>query len=187
MIRTGIDPRTQASFTIGNRIARQLWACVYIVFFRFSPRPLHGYRAAILRLFGAKLGKNCHVYPSARIWAPWNLVMHDHAAIGDNVNCYSMAAITIGKNAVISQGAHLCTGTHDYESSTFQLYAKPIFIANRAWICAEAFIGPGVTVNEGAIAGARSVVSRDIPSWAVFAGNPARHIKLRVLRGGLTD
>lgn len=182
MIKQGIDPYKEASFTFRNKAARALWSAVYISCFRLSPRPAHRFRALLLRLFGAKLGRNCHVYPGARIWAPWNLVMGDEAGLADGVICYSMATITIGERAVISQGAHLCSGTHDYEDPNFQLYAQAITIGARAWVGAEAFIGPGVTIGEGAVVGARSVAMKDMPAWTVCAGNPCRPLKARTLK-----
>ena len=114
-----------------------------------------------MTLFGARLGKDCHVYPGVRVWAPWNLRLGNHVGIADGVTLYSMDVITIGDHAVISQGAHLCCGTHQYESPNMQLTAKPITIGRRAWICAEVFIHPGVSVPEGAVVGARSVVTRE--------------------------
>ena len=108
--------------------------------------------------------------------------MDDYAGMADDVNCYSMATVTLGKKVVISQGAHLCTGTHDYESPHFQLYALPIHIGDSAWVCAESFIGPGVNVGEGAVIGARSVVTKAMPAWMVCAGNPCRPLKNRKIR-----
>lgn len=182
MIKQGVDPYKQASFSLGNRIARLLWAVVYVGFFRITPRPAHRLRASLLRLFGAKIGHNCHVYPRAHIWAPWNLVMDDDVGMADDVICYSMAKITVGARAVISQGAHLCSGSHDYEDPNFQLYALPISIGAHAWICAEAFVGPGVTVGDGTVIGARAVVTKDMPAWTVCAGNPCRVLKPRKVR-----
>ena len=140
---------------------------------------MHGLRAVILRGFGAKLGKNCHVYPTARIWAPWNLAMGDHACLANDVICYSMATIRIGERTVVSQGAHLCAGSHDYEDPHFQLYALPITIGADAWICAEAFLGPGVEIGEGSVIGARAVAMKSMPAWMVCAGNPCRPLKPR--------
>jgi len=176
------DPYTQPSFSLQNRLARLVWAIVYTLLFRTSPRPLHVWRSFLLRCFGAKIGKGCHVYPKARIWAPWNLVMADYAGMADDVNCYSIAVISLGKKVVVSQGTYLCTGTHDYESPNFQLYAKPISIGDSAWLCAESFINPGITIGEGAVIGARSVVTRDIPPWVVCAGTPCKPIKPRTIR-----
>lgn len=182
MIRKGIDPFRQPSTTLTNRLGRVLWAVVYHALFRWIPRPFHAPRAWLLRLFGARLGKGCHVYPGARIWAPWNLEMGDQACLADGVICYSMAPIRIGARTVVSQGAHLCAGTHDYQDPDFQLCAFPILIGANAWICTEAFVGPGVEVGEGAVVGARSVVTKSLPAWMVCAGNPCKPIKPRVIR-----
>lgn len=181
-IRHGIDPARQASFSLSNRLARLAWSVVWLLLARATPRPLHRWRAMILRAFGARLGRNVHVYPSVRIWAPWNLCLGDDVGVGERAELYSMATITVGARAVISQGAHLCTGTHDYEDPLFQLYARPITVGSHAWICAEAFVGPGVSIGDGAVVGARSVASRDVPAWMVVAGNPARPVKLRIWR-----
>ena len=183
-IRVGVDLRSQASFTLRNRILRALWGIACTLLFRWTPRPLHAWRAVVLRLFGARLGRACVVYPGVRIWAPWNLVMEDQAVLGQGVVCYNMATITVGRRAIVSQGAHLCTGTHDYEDPTFQLVARPITIGAEAWICAEAFLAPGVTIGEGAVIGARALVTRDMPAWMVCAGMPAKPIKPRVIRSG---
>jgi len=147
---------------------------VYALFFITSPRPFHAWRAFLLKIFGAKLGKECHIYPNVKIWAPWNLSVGDFVGIGDGTNVYCMDRITIGDYAVISQGAHLCGGTHDYNSSNFQLIAKPILIGAHAWICADAFIHPGVTIPEGTVIGARAVITKTPEHcWAIYAGNPA--------------
>lgn len=182
IILKNIDPYTQPSFSLKNRLARLIWAIVYILLFKPSPRPFHEWRSFLLRCFGAKIGKGCHVYPHAKIWAPWNLVMSDYAGMADDVNCYSMAVVSLGKKVVVSQGTYLCTGTHDYEDASFQLYAKPIYIGDNAWLCAESFIHPGVTIGEGAIIGARSMVTKDMPAWTVCAGNPCKSIKPRIIK-----
>ncbi len=105
--------------------------------------------------------------------------MGDHSCLGDGVECYSVAPVTLGAYATVSQRSHLCTATHDYQDPAFPLVYRPIEIGPRAWVAAEAFIGPGVSVGEGAVAGARAVVVKDVPSWAVVAGNPARIVKWR--------
>ena len=163
-----------------NYLMRLAWNIIYTLFFKFSPRPFHRWRSLLLRLFGTKTGRSCHVYPRAEIWAPWNLELGDCACIADNAIIYNQAPVYIGEKAAISQGAHLCTGTHDYRDPKFPLIAKPIKIEKNAWICAEAFILPGVTIGEGAVIGARSVVTKDMPAWSVCAGNPCRVIKKRI-------
>ena len=181
-ILQGIDPHTQPSFSLSNRLRRLSWGIVYALLFRPSPRPCHAWRAFLLRRYGARLGSHCHVYPKATIWAPWNLVLDDYAGIADGVTCYSMATVTLGKKVVVSQGVHLCTGTHDYQDPSFQLYALPIRVGDGAWLCADSFVGPGVTIGEGAVIGARAVVTKDMPPWMVCAGNPCKPLKPRVLR-----
>ncbi len=177
--RQGIDPYHQSCFSLQNRLLRLLWGIVWLFAFRPSPRPFHSWRAFLLRCFGADLGHACHVYPSAKIWAPWNLEMDDESSLGDNVNCYSMGKVSLGARAIVSQGTHLCTGTHDYQSKDFRLYTKPITIGAGAWVCAEAFIHPGVNIGEGCVIGARSVVSKDMPEWMVCSGHPCRPCKPR--------
>lgn len=176
------NPFTEPSFTLKNRLARLIWSIIYTLFFRLSPRPFHKWRIFLLRCFGAKIQKHCHVYPSAKIWAPWNLEMDDYAGMGDDVICYSMATVYLGKKVVVSQGTHLCTGSHDYTSPNFQLYAKPIIIKANTWIAAESFIAPGVTIGEWAVIGARSMVTKDMPARMVCVGNPCKPIKPRIIR-----
>jgi putative colanic acid biosynthesis acetyltransferase WcaF len=106
----------------------------------------------------------------------------DHAWLGDGVDCYSVAAIQIGDHAVISQRAFLCTATHDYTDPKFPLVTAPITVGPGAWVAAEAFIGPGVNVGEGAVVGARAVAVKDVAPWTVVAGNPAKVLKKRVPR-----
>lgn len=180
MILQGNDPYREPSFSLGNRLLRVLWGIVYLLFFRISPRPFHVWRVFLLRLFGARIGSGCHIYPSVKVWAPWNLKMGNHSGVGDGANLYCMDKIEIGDYAVISQGVHLCGGTHDYNSVNFQLVARPIVVGAHAWVCAEAFIHPGVVVPEGAVVGARAVVSKSLTDpWAVYAGNPCRQVSIR--------
>lgn len=174
------DTHTGPSFSLQNRLARVAWNLVYGTLFRYSPKPFHSWRAWLLRLFGARVGKGVHVYPGVKIWAPWNLSVDDQAGIASGAILYSQGRITIGKRAVISQGAHLCAGTHDYEKPGFPLITRPITIGDHAWVAAEAFIHPGVTIGEGAVIGARSVVTHDMPAWMVCAGHPCTPIKPRM-------
>lgn len=183
MIIQGNNPHKDPSFTFSHRAARMLWNVVWLFLFRTSPRPFHLWRAFLLRLFGAQLGKGVHVYPGVKVWAPWNLVLGDFVGVGDGANLYSMERIEIGDYAVISQGVHLCCGSHDYNSANFQLFAKPISIGPHAWICAEAFISLDVSIVEGVVVGARSVVTKNISEpWSVFAGHPARKVGMRTRR-----
>ena len=135
----------------------------------------------MLRIFGAKLGKAVHPYPSARIWAPWNLEMDDRSCLSEYVDCYCVDKIKLGKDVVVSQYSFLCTASHDYNDPSFPLTTAPISIDDRAWVAADVFIGPGVTVGEGAVIGARSTVFNDIDRNTVIAGSPPKLIGLRGL------
>lgn len=175
------DPNAP-SFTLGNRVYRAAWSVCWLLLAAWTPPALNAWRLLLLRAFGAKLAAGATVYASARIWSPANLALGEYACIGPRVNVYAMAPITLGAHALVSQGAHLVTGTHDIADPRFQLHAKPISIGARAWIAAEAFIGPGVTVGEGAVLGARGCAFGDLAAWTVYAGNPAKPIKPRRLR-----
>jgi len=166
----------------GNRIARALWGLVWILLYRPSPRFLHGWRRLLLRIFGAEIGRNVHPYPSARVWAPWNLSMGDASCLADRVDCYCVARVVIGAGATISQYSYLCTASHDYLSAAMPLVAAPIVIGENAWITADVFVGPGVTVGDGAVVTARSSVFSDIEPWVVARGNPAAPVRPRVLK-----
>ncbi|MDT0675843.1 WcaF family extracellular polysaccharide biosynthesis acetyltransferase [Autumnicola musiva] len=177
------DTFSGPSFSLQNRISRLIWNIVSFFLFRFTPNPLHGWRAFLLRLFGAEVGKKVHVYPKVKIWAPWNLSLGNECGIANGVNLYSQGRINIGKRVVVSQGAHLVAGTHDYTKPGFPLITFPINIGDHVWIAAEAFIHPGVRIGEGSVIGARSVVSKDMPSWMVCAGHPCVPLKERKLEG----
>ncbi|MBP0903713.1 DapH/DapD/GlmU-related protein [Mariniflexile gromovii] len=180
---TNTDTHSGPSFSLKNRLARLLWNVIATLFFRYSPKPFHAWRNFILKLFGASVGKGVHVYPKVTIWAPWNLVLKDECGIANGVTLYCQGKISIGKRSVISQGAHLVAGTHDYTKMGFPLYTKPIEIGDYVWIAAETFIHPGITVGEGAVIGARSVVTKNQPPWMVCSGHPCKPIKERFLEG----
>jgi putative colanic acid biosynthesis acetyltransferase WcaF len=173
------DTHVGPSFSLKNRFSRLLWGVSAALLFHPSPRPLHKWRSFLLRLFGAKVGRGVHVYPGAKIWAPWNLELADECGIAAGAILYSQGKIFIGRRAVVSQGAHLVTGTHDYTKPGFPLITMPIIIGDHAWIAAEAFIHAGITIGEGCVIGARSVVTRDMPNWKVCSGHPCEPIKER--------
>jgi putative colanic acid biosynthesis acetyltransferase WcaF len=167
-------------------LGRALWAAASPLF-RFSPRPFFGWRRFLLRLFGARIAKNVHVYPSARIYLPWNLTLGEEASVGEWALIYNLGPVMIGDWATISHRAHLCAGTHDYRDPTLPLLRLSIDVGAQAWICADAFVGPNTSVGEGAIVGAASVVVKDVGPWQIVAGNPARFIKMRTMRDSPHD
>ena len=168
----------------GELLRRALWECVQLPFYPLRPRGLSRMRVALLRMFGAKIGRNVLICGGVRVHVPWNLELGDYAAIGDKVEIYNLALIRIGAHTTVSQHTYLCTSSHDYTRSDFPLYSLPITVGAQAWIAAGAFVAPGVTIGEGSVVGARSVVLRDIPPWTVAAGNPCKLIKPREVRLG---
>jgi len=157
---------------------RVIWGLVYPLF-RFSPRILWGWRNFLLRSFGATIGSNTRIHPTVLVTIPWNLHIGNCVGIGDKVTLYALGKISIGNSTTISQGAHLCAGSHDYKDPTMPLLKVPISIGRHTWICADAFIGPGAIVGDNAIVGARAVVVKKVPDKEIVAGNPARTIGRR--------
>ena len=176
---TAGDPYHRPAFSSGDRARRMAWNVVWAVLYRPSPRPLHAWRAFLLRCFGAKLGTNCHFYPAARVWAPWNLLCEDSVGVADGVEIYNPAPVHLGSHVVLSQGAFLCGATHDYNDAAFPLLAYSMRVGAYAWVCARASVSPGVNLGEGAVLGLGSVATRDLEPWAVYAGAPAVKIKER--------
>jgi len=174
----------QGATTPGPRrelLFRWLWALVQASLFRWSPRPMHGFRARLLRLFGADIPEpgQVVVFPTARITYPGRLTLAPRSMVGPRVTLYNLARITLQRGANLSQNCHLCAGTHDYARWEMPLVTAPISIGENAWLGADTFVGPGVTVGELCVVGARSVVVKDLPPRTICVGHPCRPIKPR--------
>ena len=168
-------------YPLGEVCARIAWAFVQGTLFRWSPRPLHAFRATLLRIFGAKIPEPFQVviFPTVRITFPWKLTLAPRSMVGPGVMLYNLAPITLQRGANVSQHCHLCAGTHDFNRWSMPLVTRPIVIGENAWLAADVFVGPGVTVGELCVVGARSVVLKDLPPRMVCAGQPCRPIKPR--------
>lgn len=171
------------SLTLKNKLARLFWALIRIFFFCPFPGPLfRRWRSFVLKIMGAKIGSHCNFSNSCRIWAPWNLNVGQYVAFGPHSECYNVANVTIGSMVTISQDAYICTASHDITSINKPLKTASIMIGDYAWICAKSIVLPGVKMNEGSVAAAGAVVTKDVDSWTVVGGNPAKFIKKRKLR-----
>lgn len=176
---TAEDPYLRPAFSSQDKLRRAIWNLCWLMFYRPSLRPMHSWRAMLLRAFGATMGPNCHFYPGSKVWAPWNLVCADQVTAGDSAEIYNPAPMRFGSHAVVSQGAYICGATHDFNDPAFPLQAFAMNIGPYAWICARASVAPGVNVGEGAVLGMGSVATRDLDSWGVYAGVPAVKVKDR--------
>jgi putative colanic acid biosynthesis acetyltransferase WcaF len=159
----------------------QLWWLVQALLFHTSPQFMYRWRVLLLRLFGAKIGVGVIIRPSVSVTYPWKLTIGDYAWVGDNVELYTLGEISIGNNAVVSQNCYLCTGSHDYQSLGFDIYARAIVVEDEVWLAADVYVAPGVTIKEGTVVGARSSVLNDLPEGMVCVGYPAKPVKKRVM------
>lgn len=172
----------QNFFSKKNQIARFIWNVVWFLFARPFPRSVgNKWRIMLLKIFGAKIKWNCGVYSSTKIWAPWNLEMDEGSTLGPEVDCYNVDKIIIGRNVVVSQKAYLCTASHNYKSKNFELITAPIIIHDNVWVGAAAFVNLGITLGEGCVVAATATVVKDVQSWTIVGGNPAKFIKERIL------
>ncbi len=161
------------------RYGGALWGLVWVLLFKPSPKPLHGWRRFLLQLFGAKIGKHVYIAASAKIKYPWNLVMEDRACIAYEADVYTLGKVILGERSVVAQCVYLCTGTHDLSVEAQPLITGTITVGPDVFIGVRALIMPGVTLGQGAIIGGGAVVTKDVPAWEIWGGNPAKLIKKR--------
>ena len=173
------DAYLRPTFSLVDRLRRYCWNIAWLLLCQWTPKPLHQWRVAILRLFGARMGRQNFVYPDCKIWGPWLLQTEDVVTIGPGVEIYNPGGVRLGHHSILSQDAYLCGATHNYNRSDFAYIKKEIVIEPYVWICAKAVILPGVHCREGSVLGATTVTSRDLSPWTVYAGNPARIVKKR--------
>jgi putative colanic acid biosynthesis acetyltransferase WcaF len=171
-----------AHFNRGASKARELtWLFVNLVLFQLCPFSLSPLKRVVLRAFGARIGRNVTIKPQVKITFPWKLTIGDHVWLGEECWLLNLERIIIGNNVCISQRAFLCTGSHDYKLSTFDLIVKPITVEDGCWIGAAAWVGPGVTIGTHAVLTAGSVTGKSLESYGIYRGNPAMRMKQRVI------
>ena len=161
------------------KIKRGIWQ--YLVKPLYYLLPCRQLRIFILRSCGAKIGDNCNIQRAVDILMPWNLELGDYVALAHHTRILNFTAVRIDSMTVISQYAHLCTGTHDYTHPHFELKFRPIHIEAECWIASGAFIGPSVKIGRGCVIGANAVVTRNMPRWKICAGNPCHALKDRTI------
>lgn len=174
--------RLSRSFRGRSAVVVQLWWLVQATLFRWSPQFAYGFRAWLLRAFGAKVGLGVVIRPTVTVTYPWKVSLGDHAWLGDDAVLYSLGEIEIGANAVVSQRSYLCAADHDHTQADFPIRARKITIGAQAWLAADVFVAPGVSIGEGAVIGARSSVFSNMPVGMVCYGYPCKIIKPRLLK-----
>ncbi|MGH7213937.1 MAG: WcaF family extracellular polysaccharide biosynthesis acetyltransferase [Tepidisphaeraceae bacterium] len=171
--------RHLSPWTFRQRLGRAVWSLVQGSLFRLTPHNAYGWRAMLLRIFGARIGTHVKIRRTVRVEVPWHLSVGDHSAVGDFAILYNPGAITIGRYVTVSQYAHLCAGTHDTRDRRMRLLREPITLGDDVWVAADAFVGPGVTIGDRTVLGARASAFSDLPPDVIAVGNPAQPIKPR--------
>ncbi|MEO0512020.1 MAG: DapH/DapD/GlmU-related protein [Planctomycetota bacterium] len=171
--------RIVSPYSFKEKVGRVLWSVVQLTVFRWSFHDWYRLRNMLLRLFNAKVAPTARLRATVYIEIPWNLTVGDNSIVGDRAILYCLGPVTIGDHVVVSQYAHLCAGSHDFTRPDLPLLRPPIRVGDDVWIAADAFVGPNVTVGEGALLGARASAYTDLEPWTIYGGNPARPIKTR--------
>jgi putative colanic acid biosynthesis acetyltransferase WcaF len=174
------DNTHNSHYDIGRSFfVRAAWFVFGSPLLRCSLLPSSSMRRTLLRCFGAEIGEGAVIKPGVRIKFPWKLRAGKHCWIGEDCWIDNMASVTLGDNVCVSQGAYLCTGNHDWTDPAFGLITQPIGINDGAWIAARASLGPGVVIGRCAIVGFGAVVTKSIPPYQVYGGNPAKFLQER--------
>jgi putative colanic acid biosynthesis acetyltransferase WcaF len=172
----------ESRFGLKNKLGRIIWGVGYWFLFRpFALQVFNRWRVFVLKCYGAKIEWSANIYASVKIWAPWNLEMGKNSCLGPAVDCYNQGRISIGDNSIISQKSYICASSHDFTNGKFPLIIKQVTIRDQVWVAADAFIGPGVIIEQGAVIGARAAVFKKVDAWTVVGGNPAVFIKERIV------
>lgn len=171
-------------FSFKVRVRKKLWAIVWAIGVSWLPRAgANHWIRFVYRSFGANIPGSSGVHPSAKVYMPWNLRMGAYSVIGSGANVLNAAPFIMGQNCVVSERAYLCCASHNIYSNAHEQINAPIIMHDRSWVAAEAFVGMGVTIGEGAVVGARAAVFKDVEPWTVVGGNPAKVIKKREIKG----
>lgn len=162
-------------------IKETLWYFTNALFFINPLFPFRAPKPGLLRLFGAKVGKGVVVHPGVNIKFPWKLTIGDHSWIGQRVWLDNLEQLTIGSHVVISQGAMIILGSHDYRKVDYPLITAPVVLEDGCWVGTGAIVLGGVTVKSHALLSAGSVANKDLEPYTIYRGNPAVPVRERVM------
>lgn len=168
-----VEPPRVSPYPLREKVGRALWMVGGGLLFRATPGPLHGVRRAILRLFGARVGRGVRLARTVRVEIPWNLSIGEGSVVSDGAILYCLGPVTIGRGVFVGPLAHVCAGTHDYRDRKFTLLREPIAIGDGCALLTASFVGPRVTMGEGSVLGARGALFRDARARTRYEGSPA--------------
>jgi putative colanic acid biosynthesis acetyltransferase WcaF len=175
--------KSKTHWPVSVLVRRVIWTYGLEPLVRFWPKWFSPLRVWALRSMGARIGKSCLIMPGVRVLMPWNLVLEDHVAVGRDVEFYNFSMLHVQTMSVVSQNCYLSTGSHDFEDPHFPLTHAPIRIGRECWLAAGVFVCPGVTIPDGCVVGARSVVGKSLRApWTVYAGNPCQPLRARRMK-----
>ena len=164
-------------------LVRALWLIVEALVFLNPVVVSYRLKAAVLRMFGATIGEGLLIKPGVHVKYPWRLRVGDNCWLGERAWIDNMEDVTLGSNVVISQGAYLCTGNHDWSDPVMPLAPSPILVEDGAWVGAFAKVAPGTTIGAESVVVLGAVVFTDTERRGIYRGNPAELVGTRTLRG----
>lgn len=180
-MKTKLDTYNNSHYRPGNNIKLILWYFANIIFIKNYLNPSSRIKIIILKIFGAKIGKNVIIKPGVNIKYPWKLIIGNNVWIGEKVWIDNLGLITINNNVCISQEAMLICGNHNYKKSSFDLIVKTIMLKEGVWIGARAIVCPGVVCNSHSILTIGSVATNNLEEYTIYSGNPASEVKKRII------
>ena len=182
MLLVDLSRYSPGSFDRGAGAVKEgLWLVVSLILFRLCPFSFSALKCAVLRAFGARIGRNVTIKPQVKITFPWKLTVGDHVWLGEECWLLNLERLVIGSHVCVSQRAFLCTGNHDFKRATFDLITQPITLEDGVWIGAGSWVGPGVTLGTHAVLTAGSVAVKKLAANGIYQGNPAVLVKQRVI------
>lgn len=183
--RVDLSRFDNADYRVGaGPLRRVLWYFTNALLFLNPLFPFRSPKPAILRLFGAKVGKGVVIHPGVNIKFPWKLSIGDHVWIGQRAWLDNIDQLSIASNVVISQGAMIIQGSHDYKKVDYPTLHKPVVLEEGSWVGAGAIVTLGVTLKSHAVLAAGSMASKDLEAYTVYQGNPAVPVRERVMESG---
>ena len=183
MTQTDLSKYNNAWFDEGaGFVKRTIWFIVNALFFINPCNPLSGIKVSLLRLFGAKIGKGVVIKPGVNIKYPWKLNIGNCVWIGERVWIDNLDTVTIGDHCCLSQEVLILIGNHNYKSDAFDLLVAPVVLEEGVWLGARSIVTGGVTCESHSVLSVQSVASTSLQAYSINRGNPAIHIKTRVIK-----